>query len=171
MESQRTEGRGTQAILIVEEDESIRRILDLSLRHAGFAVGLASTPEEALKRLADRPDLVIAAATDPEGLALCRRVKQSGDRLPPAVVLISEPGLESKTRGLEAGADDFVVKPIYVQEVVARARALLQRRERERLELSAHAPNGAAGTATGRRERRSQRGAGAEDRPLRERHQ
>jgi len=61
-------------------------------------------------------------------------------------VLISEPGLENKTRGLEAGADDFVVKPIYVQEVVARARALLQRRERERLELSAHGTNGAAGT-------------------------
>ena len=145
MESQRPEGRGTQAILIVEEDESIRRILDLSLRHAGFAVGLAGTHEEALKRLADGPDLVIAGATDPDGLALCRRVKQSGDRLPPAVVLISEPGLESKTRGLEAGADDFVVKPIYVQEVVARARALLQRRERERLELSAHGTNGAAG--------------------------
>ena len=144
MESQRTEGRGTQAILIVEEDESIRRILDLSLRHAGFAVGLASTHEEALKRLADGPDLVIAGASDPDGLALCRRVKQSGNGLPPAVVLISEPGLESKTRGLEAGADDFVVKPIYVQEVVARARALLQRRERERLELSAHGPNGAS---------------------------
>ncbi len=45
-----------QAILIVEEDESIRRILDLSLRHAGFAVGLASTNEEALRRLADGPD-------------------------------------------------------------------------------------------------------------------
>jgi len=128
-----------QAILIVEADESIRRILDLSLRHAGFAVGLASTNEEALRRLADGPDLVIAGAIDTDGLAFCRRVKQTGERLPPAVVLISEPGLESKTRGLEAGADDFVVKPIYVQEVVARARALLQRRERERLELSAHA--------------------------------
>gem|GEM_PF-3149599 len=131
-------------ILIVEEDESIRRILDLSLRHAGFAVGLASNHEEALKRLADGPDLVIAGASDSDGLALCRRVKQTGNGLPPAVVLISEPGLESKTRGLEAGADDFVVRPIYVQEVVARARALLQRRERERLELSAHASNGTA---------------------------
>ena len=130
-----------QAILIVEGDESIRRILDLSLRHAGFAVGLASTNEEGVKRLADGPDLVIAGACDADGLAFCRRVKQTGERLPPAVVLISDPGLESKTRGLEAGADDFVVKPIYVQEVVARARALLQRRERERLELSAHAPS------------------------------
>jgi CheY-like chemotaxis protein len=143
-----------QAILIVEEDESIRRILDLSLRHAGFAVGLASNNEEALKRLADGPDLVIAGAIDAEALAFCRRVKQTGDRLPPAVVLISDPGIESKTRGLEAGADDFVVKPIYVQEVVARARALLQRRERERLELSAHA----AGAATDGAEAPASRG-------------
>jgi CheY-like chemotaxis protein len=152
MEIHRPEERSTQAILIVESDESIRRILDLSLRHAGYAVGLASTNEEAVKRLADGPDLVIAGAMDLDGLSFCRQVKQSGDRLPPAVVLISDPGLESKTRGLEAGADDFVVKPIYVQEVVARARALLQRRERERLELSAHAPAAAAdGQAPGPR--------------------
>jgi CheY-like chemotaxis protein len=144
MEIHRTAERAAQAILIVESDESIRRILDLSLRHAGFSVGLASTNEEAIKRLADGPDLVIAGAMDLDGLAFCRQVKQSGERMPPAVVLISEPGLESKTRGLEAGADDFVVKPIYVQEVVARARVLLQRRERERLELSAHIPGATA---------------------------
>jgi CheY-like chemotaxis protein len=140
MEPQRREERGAQAILIVDSDESIRRILDLTLRQAGFSVGLASNREEAMKRLADGPDLVIAAASDPDALAFCRLVKQTGDRMPPAVVLISDPGLEAKTRGLEAGADDFVVKPIYVQEVVSRARALLQRRERERLELSAYAP-------------------------------
>jgi hypothetical protein len=56
----------------------------------------------------------------------------------PAVVLVLDPDVESKRRGLEAGADDFVARPIYVQEVVARSRALLQRRDRERLELSAH---------------------------------
>ncbi len=144
---QRREERGAQAILIVDSDESIRRILDLTLRQAGFSVGLASNREEAMKRLADGPDLVIAAASDPDALAFCRLVKQTGDRMPPAVVLISDPGLENKTRGLEAGADDFVIKPIYVQEVVSRARALLQRRERERLELSAYAP--AASTVEG----------------------
>jgi CheY-like chemotaxis protein len=140
MEPPRREERGAQAILIVDSDESIRKILDLTLRQAGFSVGLASNREEAMKRLADGPDLVIAAASDPDTLAFCRLVKQTGDRLPPAVVLISDPGLENKTRGLEAGADDFIIKPIYVQEVVTRARALLQRRERERLELSAFAP-------------------------------
>lgn len=137
METQSRPERAAQTILIVEEDETLRGILDHSLRHAGFAVGLASTADEGLRRLADGPDLVIAGAADSGGLELCRRAKQAGDRLPPAVVLIAEPGVENKTRGLEAGADDFVVKPIYVQEVVARARALLQRRERERLELSA----------------------------------
>jgi DNA-binding response OmpR family regulator len=139
MEPQPRAERETQTILIVDSDESIRRILDLTLRHAGFSVGLASNREEAMKRLADRPDLVIAAASDPDALALCRLIKQTGDRMPPAVVLISDPGIENKTRGLEAGADDFVIKPLYVQEVVARTRALLQRRERERLELFAHA--------------------------------
>ncbi|HVY39603.1 MAG TPA: DUF4388 domain-containing protein [Polyangia bacterium] len=134
MDTQSRPERAAQTILIVEEDEALRGILDHSLRHAGFAVGLASTADEAFRRLDDGPDLVIAGAG---GLEICRRAKQLTDHLPPAVVLIAEPGVENKTRGLEAGADDFVVKPIYVQEVVARAKALLQRRERERLELSA----------------------------------
>ena len=136
MQSQQIEGQRAQTILVVESDESTRRILDLSLRHAGFAVRVASNAEEGGKRLADRPDLVIVAADDPEGLDFCRRAKQ-GDALAPAVVLMLDAGVESKRRGLEAGADDFVARPIYVQEVVARSRALLQRRDRERLEQSA----------------------------------
>jgi CheY-like chemotaxis protein len=137
MQSQQIEGQRAQTILVVDSDESTRRILDLSLRHAGFAVRVASNTEEGGKRLADRPDLVIVAADDPAGLDFCRRAKQA-DALAPAVVLMLDPGVESKRRGLEAGADDFVARPIYVQEVVARSRALLQRRDRERLELSAH---------------------------------
>jgi CheY-like chemotaxis protein len=126
-----------QTILVVESDETTRLILDLSLRQAGFSVGLASDGAEGARRLVDKPDLVIAAADDPDGLAFCRQAKQTGNGMPPAVVLISAADLESKRRGLEAGADDFLVRPIYVQEVVARARALLQRRERERLEIAA----------------------------------
>jgi CheY-like chemotaxis protein len=137
MQPQQLEGHRAQTILVIESDESTRRILDLSLRHAGFAVRVASNAEEGGRRLADRPDLVIVAADDPDGLDFCRRAKQA-DALAPAVVLMLDPGVESKRRGLEAGADDFVARPIYVQEVVARSRALLQRRDRERLELSAH---------------------------------
>jgi CheY-like chemotaxis protein len=127
---------GKSQILIVDGDEATRRILDLSLRNAGFVVGHASGGEEAARKLAGAPDLLIATVDD-EGLTLCRQAKQSTAGIPPAVVLISDPDLESKRRGLEAGADDFVARPIYVQEVVSRARALLQRRERERIEMSA----------------------------------
>jgi CheY-like chemotaxis protein len=137
MQPQQIEGQRAQTILVVESDESTRRILDLSLRHAGFAVRVTSNAEEGGKRLADHPDLIIVAADDPEGLEFCRRAKQ-GDALAPAVVLMLDPNVDSKRRGIEAGADDFVARPIYVQEVVARTRALLQRRDRERLELSAH---------------------------------
>jgi len=137
MQPQQIEGQRAQTILVVDGDESTRRILDLSLRHAGFAVRVASNAEEGGKRLADRPDLIILAADDPDGLDFCRRAKQ-GDSLAPAVVLMLDSNVESKRRGLEAGADDFVARPIYVQEVVARSRALLQRRDRERLEHSAH---------------------------------
>ena len=136
MQPQQIEGQRAQTILVVDSDESTRRILDLSLRHAGFAVRVASNAEEGDKRLADRPDLIIVAADDPEGLDFCRRAKQ-GDAMAPAVVLMLDSNVESKRRGLEAGADDFVARPIYVQEVVARSRALLQRRDRERLEQSA----------------------------------
>jgi CheY-like chemotaxis protein len=136
MQAQTTEDQQTQTILIVEGDEATRRILDLSLRHAGFEVGLAAGGDEAAKKLAAGPDLLIATADD-EGLTLCRQAKQTTGGIPPAVVLISNPDVESKRLGLEAGADDFVARPIYIQEVVTRARALLQRRERERIEVSA----------------------------------
>ncbi|HMF43306.1 MAG TPA: DUF4388 domain-containing protein [Polyangia bacterium] len=132
-----TDGQRPQTILVVESDEATRRILDLSLRHAGFTVRVAGNADEANKRLGDHPDLVIVAADDPDGFDFCKRAKQA-ESMAPAVVLMLDPGVESKRRGLEVGADDFVARPIYVQEVVARSRALLQRRDRERLELSAH---------------------------------
>jgi CheY-like chemotaxis protein len=136
MQSQNRAERKSHTVLIVEPDEATRRILDLSLRNAGFAVGVASGSAEAATKLAPIPDLLIASV-DEAGLGLCRQVKQATGGLPPAVVLISDPDVDSKRRGLEAGADDFVARPIYVQEVVARARALLQRRERERIEHAA----------------------------------
>jgi DNA-binding response OmpR family regulator len=69
------DGQRPQTILVVDSDEATRRILDLSLRHAGFVVRVASNGEEAHKRFADRPDLVIVAADDPDGLDLCKRAK------------------------------------------------------------------------------------------------
>src|SRR5262245_39680920 len=132
----RREDQRAQTILVVEEDEATRRILDLTLRHAGFNVLGASGGEEAGRRLGESPDLLIASSDD-TGLALCRQAKHAASGVPCAVLLISAPDVDSKRRGLEAGADDFVARPLYVQEVLARSRALLQRRERERIEMSA----------------------------------
>ncbi len=126
----------TPSILIVDDDEATRRILDLSLRQAGFVVIAVAGGDEAVRRLAEAPDLLIASADD-SGLVLCRQAKQGAGPSHAAVLLISSPDVESKRRGLEAGADDFAPRPIYVQEIVARTRALLQRRERERIEVSA----------------------------------
>ena len=69
MDTQSRPERAAQTILIVEEDEALRGILDHSLRHAGFAVGLASTVDEAFRRLEDGPDLVIAGASGPGDLS------------------------------------------------------------------------------------------------------
>src|SRR4029450_744801 len=65
MQQQQIEGQRAQTILVVESDEATRRILDLSLRHAGFAVRVASNAEEAGRRLADRPDLGIVGGGGP----------------------------------------------------------------------------------------------------------
>ena len=154
MQPQQIEGQRAQTILVVDSDESTRRILDLSLRHAGFAVRVASNAEEGGKRLADR------SRSDHR-----RRRRSRGPRLlPPRQArrrdgarggADARPDVESKRRGLEAGADDFVARPIYVQEVVARSRALLQRRDRERLEQSAHDNERFISTDRGRSARRS----------------
>ena len=68
MQQQQIEGQRAQTILVVESDEATRRILDLSLRHAGFAVRVASNAEEGGRRLADRPDLIIVGADNDDGL-------------------------------------------------------------------------------------------------------
>jgi len=131
-----------RGILVVDGDAQIRRLLELSLRNAGFDVRTVSTAAEASTAIeSERPDLIISevrlegGATD--GFELCRQIKKRPDGATIAFVLLSEQTVEAKVHGVEAGADDFLAKPVYVQEVVAHARSLLQRRERDRLEAVA----------------------------------
>jgi DNA-binding response OmpR family regulator len=132
---------GRRSILVVDGDDQIQKLLDLSLRNAGFDVKTVATAPEALTWLEkQRPDLVVAetrlaGATD--GFELCRKIKGRSDGAQIAFVFLSEQTVESRMRGVEAGADDFLPKPLYVQEVVEHARSLLRRRERERLETVA----------------------------------
>jgi len=141
MEPRTDQQSARRAILVVDGDLQVRRLLELSLRNAGFDVRTASTAAEALKAVEEvPPDLILSEARlegGPDGLELCRRIKKRTEGPPIAFMLLAEQSVETKLRGVEAGADDVLAKPVYVQEVVAHARSLLQRRERDRLEALA----------------------------------
>ena len=125
MQPQQIEGPRAQTILVVDSDEvdAPNPRSQLAARRLRGARREQRRGGRQAPRRSSRS--VIVAADDPEGLDFCRRAKQA-DAMAPAVVLMFDPNVENKRRGLEAGADDFVARPIYVQEVVARTRALLQ---------------------------------------------
>jgi DNA-binding response OmpR family regulator len=144
MEPRTDQESGRRWILVVDSDAQIQRLLDLSLRNAGFHVKVAATATEALASLEKAPpglpDLILAEtkfSDGPDGFEFCRQIKKRPDGAMIAFIFLAEQSVEAKLRCVEAGADDFLAKPLYVQEVVARARALLQRRERDRLEVLA----------------------------------
>jgi CheY-like chemotaxis protein len=130
-----------RSILVVDADVQTQKLLELSLRNEGFEVKTVATAPEALAWLEKhRPDLVIAEAKlegGPDGYDLCRQLKKRPDGGKIAFVFLSEQTVEGKLKGIEAGADDFLPKPLFVQEVVEHARSLLRRRERDRLETVA----------------------------------
>jgi len=141
MEPRTDQQSGRRAILVVDGDVQIRRLLELSLRNAGFEVRAVATATEALTAVGQQPpDLLVSEVRlegGPDGFELCRQIKKRQDGAAISFVFLTEQTVETKVRGVEAGADDFLAKPVYVQEVVAHARALLQRRERDRLEVLA----------------------------------
>src|SRR3954466_7951816 len=127
-------------LLLADGDAKSLRVLEVSLRGAGFEVSTAETGTaawEAIQR--EVPAVIIADPDLPEldGLALCARVRQSAaDRGVPFIFLGADKSVEARVRGLQAGADEYLVKPTYVNEVIARVRALVQRRERDKLTSS-----------------------------------
>jgi CheY-like chemotaxis protein len=127
-----------QNLLLVDDNVKSRRVLEVSLRNAGYAVTTASDGAEALEKLSVlEPVLIISDTGMPnlDGLALCASVRanpRSADT--PFIFLTDDASVATKVKGLELGADDFLVRPIYLTEVVGRVRMLLQRQERVELE-------------------------------------
>jgi len=121
-------------VLVVEDSASLRRSLELGLRHGGFVVETASDGDEALARLATAvPDVVILDLMLPgtDGLEVLRRIRER--RLPCEVlVLTARDTVEERVGGLRAGADDYLVKPFAFEELLARVQALLRRRHGKR---------------------------------------
>jgi DNA-binding response OmpR family regulator len=125
-------------LLLIDGDARSLRVLEVSLRNSGFVVTTAETVAHAVERLASRlPDLIISETRfeDGNGFDLRRRLSERDDwRDIPFVFLTAENAIEYKIRGLELGVDDYLTKPIYVKEIVARIHILLQKKERTRIE-------------------------------------
>lgn len=117
-----------QTILVVEDDSKIARLLELELKHAGYAVMVATDGRTGLERaLADDVDLVLLDVMLPQmsGLEVVRRLKEERPLLP--VLMVTARGDRyDKVSGLDLGADDYITKPFEIEEVLARIRAFLR---------------------------------------------
>jgi DNA-binding response OmpR family regulator len=116
-------------VLVVEDDEEIAQVLQRSLRLEGYEVRVAADGEAALDQSAAfNPDLVILDLGLPklDGMEVARRLRAADDV--PILMLTARDALEARVEGLDAGADDYLVKPFERQELLARLRALLRRR-------------------------------------------
>ena len=116
-------------ILVVDDEPAVREAVDRALRLEGYDTELAADGAEALDALAVRaPDALVLDVLMPavDGLEVCRRLRAAGDRTP-VLVLTARDTVPDRVRGLDAGADDYLVKPFALEELLARLRALLRR--------------------------------------------
>jgi two-component system alkaline phosphatase synthesis response regulator PhoP len=122
-----------QTILVVEDDLSILTAVSMSLKFEGFAVLQAQDGRTGLQKAIDHsPDLIVLDVMLPQmnGFEVIEELRTRGSTVP--VVVLSAKGLETdKIMGLNVGADDYVVKPFGLQELLARIRAVLRRRYRD----------------------------------------
>jgi two-component system, OmpR family, response regulator MprA len=117
------------AILVVDDDAPIRRMLDRTLSAEGYAVATAADGGEALASVErSTPDLVVLDVGLPgiDGLSVSRRLRAKGLAVP-VLLLTARDSVPDRVAGLDAGADDYLVKPFATAELLARVRALLRR--------------------------------------------
>jgi len=116
-------------VLVVEDDESVARFLEQALREAGYVVELVSDGLTGLDRAKSAGyDLILLDVMLPglNGLEVCRRLRSAG--IPtPILIITAKDTLQDRVDGLDSGADDYIVKPFQLAELLARARALLRR--------------------------------------------
>ena len=116
-------------ILVVDDEPAVREAVQRSLLFEGYDVAMAADGVQALEQIAARrPDAVVLDVLMPrlDGLETCRRLRARGDDVP-VLMLTARDGVADRVSGLDAGADDYLVKPFALAELLARLRALLRR--------------------------------------------
>jgi putative two-component system response regulator len=123
-------GMAPSKVLVADDEESIRHILDRTLRKAGFEVVTAVDGANALEVFAEtKPDIVLLDINMPrvDGLEVCERLRNDpASRLTPIIMVTSATATEMRVKGIEAGANDFLSKPLERVELIARIRSLLR---------------------------------------------
>jgi two-component system response regulator MprA len=125
-----------ERILIIEDDEEILRVLKRVLTYEGYIVDTALTGQAGLTLAREqRPDLVVLDWMLPkmDGLEVSRRLQKIGNQ--PILMLTAKDTTQDRVDGLDAGADDYVVKPFEIEELLARIRALLRRTAADRVKV------------------------------------
>ncbi|MGH2932341.1 MAG: response regulator transcription factor [Gaiellaceae bacterium] len=117
-------------VLVVDDEAPVREALRRALTLEGYSVELAADGAEALHRLSDEgaADAVVLDVLMPgvDGLEVCRRIRSAGNGIP-VLMLTARDEIADRVAGLDAGADDYLVKPFALEELLARLRALLRR--------------------------------------------
>lgn len=128
-------------ILVVDDDPRITDLLRRVLAYEGYTVAMAATGTEALNRTLERPpDLIVLDIMLPglNGLEVAKRLRAAGDNVP-ILMLTARDAIADRVKGLEIGADDYLIKPFAPEELVARVKALLRRSREERQEVLRYA--------------------------------
>jgi two-component system, OmpR family, response regulator MprA len=116
-------------VLVVDDEPAVRQALDRALRFEGYQTETAADGPGALGIHAERPaDAIVLDVAMPtmDGLEVCRRLRRAGDHTP-VLMLTARSAVNDRVAGLDAGADDYLVKPFALEELLARIRALLRR--------------------------------------------
>ncbi|WP_248930270.1 response regulator transcription factor [Paenibacillus hamazuiensis] len=125
-----------EKILVIDDDEKIISMLRRTLAFEGYTVFTAHNGVEGLKQILEHdPDVVVLDVMMPQldGWEVCRRIRESGSEVP-VLMLTAKDEVSDRVRGLDLGADDYLVKPFALEELLARVRVLLRRRAADKTE-------------------------------------
>jgi two-component system OmpR family response regulator len=127
----------TSHILVVEDEAKLAQFIELELKYEGYQVTVTQDGLAGLTAAREvQPDLILLDWMLPgiSGLEICRRLRLTGDKVP-IILLTAKDDISDRVSGLDAGADDYIVKPFSLEELLARVRAHLRRTQEENSDL------------------------------------